>query len=484
MRKKVIFSLLFFLFSAYLFAGRRALIIGIDHYKLNNRYGGKLDITGCTNDAVDLKSLLTERFDFNESEIRLLLNHEATRESILEGFRWLVEETEPQDWIFVSYAGHGTQISDSDGDEEDGKDEGICPYNIDPVKRLNIISDDEINEFVKQLKDRRAFFLFDSCHSGTIKRGRLSKTSELRQAGYFARLLPPASLLKKETRYRGDTSHYFYAESERKSRFGVDFAQGAGEIVVFSAAAPHQVAIPVNVNTDHPNGAMTYSVLRGLEGGADKNHDGVITYRELHEFSKEYLKIVISRDLKVIKFEQDPQIDAEPEKIEDPVFFLTPQAELSNLINPYSTFNIDLRLHGKPLNQVKLKEYVAYYVESEESGYLYLYAISVDGEVTCLLPNLYQRENYIKAGEGMIVPPPEANFRIEAVEPPGKMRILAIVTKKPLDLDRFCGGREEELLHTLGSDELKELVRSTRGITRALTPSEWAAAVTELEIIK
>jgi len=108
----------------------------------------------------------------------------------------------------------------------------------------------------------------------------------------------------------------------------------------------------------------------------------------------------------------------------------------------------------------------------------------VDEEVTCLLPNLYQRDNFIEAGEGVIIPPPDGKFSIETVEPLGKMRTLAIVAERPLDLARFCGSREEELLHTLGSDELKELVRSTRGITRILSPTEWAAAVIEADIVK
>ncbi|MGB2845090.1 MAG: DUF4384 domain-containing protein, partial [Candidatus Aminicenantaceae bacterium] len=130
------------------------------------------------------------------------------------------------------------------------------------------------------------------------------------------------------------------------------------------------------------------------------------------------------------------------------------------------------------------KDFVEFYIDSERSGYLYIFAISVDGEVTCLLPNLYQKDNFIEAGEGVVIPPSDGKFAIEAVEPLGKMRTVAIVAEKPLDLARFCGGREEELLHTLGSDELKELVRSTRGITKVFSPSEWAASVIEIYIVK
>lgn len=476
MKKSIVFISLFLLFSVYLLSARRALIIGIDHYMTNDIYGGKLDLKGCANDALDIKNILIEKFDFKENEMRLLLNQDATKESILEGFQWLVRETKSQDWVIFSFSGHGKQIQDLNGDEEDGLDECICPYDVEPKYLLNLISDDDINQFIIKLKDRRGFFLFDSCHSGTIKRGISPEANGINKGGYFARILPSPDLLEEESQYRGKQTYKYYAESKKDIKSGVDFAQGAGEILVLSASAPHQVAIPINIFSDHPNGAMTYSVLKGLRGGADKNNDDVITYRELLQFSRDYLRS--------LKLEQEPQIDAEPGKIDKPIFFLTPQAELSNLINSSSSFSINLRLFGGTSNKIKLKDHVEFYVDSEKSGYLYLFAISVDGEVCCLLPNLYQKDNHIEAREGIIIPPFDGKFSIETVEPLGKMRALAIVAERPLDLARFCGSREDELLHTLGSDELKELVRSTRGITRVLSQAEWAAAVLEIYIVK
>jgi hypothetical protein len=171
-------------------------------------------------------------------------------------------------------------------------------------------------------------------------------------------------------------------------------------------------------------------------------------------------------------------------KLEKPVFFLTPQDELSNLINSSSTFSINLRLFGRTSDRIKLGEHLEFYVDSEKSGYLYLFAISPDGEVYCLLPNLEQKNNRLVAREGILIPPPDGKFSIEIVEPLGKMRTLAIVAERPLDLARFCASREEELLHSLGSDELKELVRSTREIKRILSPAEWAAAVIDIDIVK
>ena len=79
MKKSIVFISLFLLFSVYLLSARRALIIGIDHYMANDIYGGKLDLKGCANDALDIKNILIEKFDFKENEMRLLLNQDATK---------------------------------------------------------------------------------------------------------------------------------------------------------------------------------------------------------------------------------------------------------------------------------------------------------------------------------------------------------------------------------------------------------------------
>ena len=476
MKKRAFLVLVLFFLSSHLFSARRALIIGIEHYIANDKYGGMLDIQGCKNDALDMRRILIERFNFHEYEIHLLLNHQATREAILEGLRWLVRETKSQDWVFFSFAGHGTQIKDIDGDEEDGFDECICPFDVEPKYRLNLISDDEINWFIQELKDRNTFFLFDSCHSGTMKRGVLPVSEAMKKAHYFARLLPPPSILEEKPLSRGGRDLTYYAESEKETKSGIDFSESIGKIVVFSAAAPHQIALPVNIKSDHPNGAMTYAVLMGLKGGADKNDDGAITYRELLEFSQDYMSL--------LRLEQEPQIDAEPEMIDQSIFFLSPPEELSHLMNASSTFNINLRLYERSSDKIKVEDHVKYYVQSERSGYLYLFAISVEGEVTGLFPNPFQKDNFIRGGKDVIIPPTDGAFYIKAVEPLGKMKILAIVSNRQLDLDRFCSDRVEDLLQPLGNEELKELVRSTRDLTLTLFPTEWAAEVIEVEIVR
>jgi hypothetical protein len=56
--------------------------------------------------------------------------------------RWLIGGTQPGDSLFFHYSGHGSQVVDHSGDEEDGLDETICPVDF---KSAGQIIDDEVN---------------------------------------------------------------------------------------------------------------------------------------------------------------------------------------------------------------------------------------------------------------------------------------------------------------------------------------------------
>lgn len=117
------------------------------------------------------------------------VTHEApTRKNILNSMKWLVQDAKPGDNLLFFFAGHGGQSRDTDGDEEDGQDEHICPViqgqhpkfaaalegSLEREEADDLlgrpISDDEI--FEQMLKDLpegvRLTTIFDACHSQTM----------------------------------------------------------------------------------------------------------------------------------------------------------------------------------------------------------------------------------------------------------------------------------------------------------------------------
>jgi hypothetical protein len=93
---------------------------------------------------------------------------DATCANILSTMRSFLGQAGADDTVYFHFAGHGLQVDDENGDEDDGKDEAIAPYDA------KLILDDEIWEVVSSLDAGRAILIFESCHSGTAERGLVS----------------------------------------------------------------------------------------------------------------------------------------------------------------------------------------------------------------------------------------------------------------------------------------------------------------------
>jgi len=70
-------------------------------------------------------------------------------------------------------------------------------------------------------------------------------------------------------------------------------------------------------------------------------------------------------------------------------------------------------------------------VKSAREGYLYLFYFMADGKINCLFPNQYQTDNRIPAGQLIVVPKQDAEFRIRIGPPCGAEILKAVVSLEP-----------------------------------------------------
>mmetsp|Transcript_4921 Transcript_4921/g.10335 ORF Transcript_4921/g.10335 Transcript_4921/m.10335 type:complete len:333 (-) Transcript_4921:192-1190(-) len=144
---------------------KRAVLIGI------NYVGQKGELSGCHNDALNIKEYLIDVQGFDESDMTILLDDgkhlNPTKANIMGALDGLVRCSVPGDVIFVHYSGHGGRVRDKSGDEDDGYDETLIP--VDFKRAGQIIDDDLYSKFVCALKPGiMATCLMDCCHSGTV----------------------------------------------------------------------------------------------------------------------------------------------------------------------------------------------------------------------------------------------------------------------------------------------------------------------------
>ncbi len=140
---------------------RRALLVGVSRYR-----DVKAHLTGPTYDVADMERLLKNRFDF--TDVRELLNEDATPDAFRSAMATLTEDSGPRDWVVVYFSGHGGQIDDSEGEEGDGKDETLVFYEPGEGEHGHIV-DDEFNQMLRKLygKTTNLVIILDSCHAGT-----------------------------------------------------------------------------------------------------------------------------------------------------------------------------------------------------------------------------------------------------------------------------------------------------------------------------
>ncbi len=138
---------------------RRALCVGINDYP-----GTASDLAGCVNDAKDWGAALKAR----GFAVTTLLDQQADRKSLLAAIRGLVSQAAADETVVFTFSGHGSFVPDTDGDEPDGTDECICPWD---VAKSGPITDDELHSiYESKAAGVKLIVISDSCHSGTVAR--------------------------------------------------------------------------------------------------------------------------------------------------------------------------------------------------------------------------------------------------------------------------------------------------------------------------
>ncbi|MBA4017479.1 MAG: hypothetical protein C0483_09935 [Pirellula sp.] len=158
---------------------RYALLVGCTEY---SELGPDYRLQGPDNDVGLIHRMLRERFQFQDTDIVHLVAAQPpmlrpTRINILRELERLTERIRDGDQVVLLLAGHGSQLPDYDGDEDDGFDEVFLPEdtprsaNAGNVERG--ITDDALASFFGQWRQKGAnvLFLADTCHSGTMSRG-------------------------------------------------------------------------------------------------------------------------------------------------------------------------------------------------------------------------------------------------------------------------------------------------------------------------
>lgn len=133
---------------------KRALVVGMVDSQLAGACPGA-DVDS------DVAALLFTEQGFS---VRRLNDRQCTRAAALSAMREMIAGAEVGSLLCLYWSGHGGQTADRNGDESDGMDEYLCPWDAP------LFDDDLAVLFDKIPEGVRVFCIFDTCNSGTMAR--------------------------------------------------------------------------------------------------------------------------------------------------------------------------------------------------------------------------------------------------------------------------------------------------------------------------
>jgi len=290
---------------------KKAFLAGINAYR-------DAPLRGCVNDVKAMQELLRgSLYEFKEENIKLITDREATTKAIEEGLAWLAEGDDEKAVRVFHYAGHGHFAPDKSGDESDGRDEALVPYDH---QTAGYLIDDKLKKLYSRFSaNSNLTLIMDCCNSGTSQRGP-------EEEDVYYRFMPNTYDERKEIAAAKKKFHEAQREFVRnevqgfasvrgrdlalekrieeamqkfeKQRFGEIRTRG-GNILLAACEDDQQAADAKMAGTYH--GAFTFYLVKFL-----RESQGKITYHDL--IAK------LGRTLYDHSFKQNPQLESKVER--------------------------------------------------------------------------------------------------------------------------------------------------------------------------
>jgi hypothetical protein len=256
-----------------------ALHIGLNSVSPAHYAGWSGELTACEFDANDMAAVAKA----SGMKTTVLLTKKGTRANALAALRGAAKALKAGDLFFLTYSGHGGQVPDVTGEEQDKKDETWCLYDGE------LIDDELYLELSRFAEGVRILVLSDSCHSGTVTRAPMPEADALRPAGR-SKMMPPAVAMRT---YREHQAFYDRLQKAVASEAGNSLSLDPDAMLARIAVSPRLTAIAgeckaavllisgcqdnqTSMDGDH-NGAFTEQLLQVWNHGAYRG-----TYAKFH----------------------------------------------------------------------------------------------------------------------------------------------------------------------------------------------------------
>lgn len=149
------------------------------------------------------------------------------------------------------------------------------------------------------------------------------------------------------------------------------------------------------------------------------------------------------------------------------------------IVNPVPTdlqvrtwVNKDPGKTGNPVYQIGERIQVS--VQVNQDAYVYLFSVKSTGEIGLILPNAFDQNNFLRAGETRTFPPATgARYTLDVGGPEGQDRVLAVASRQALSLSQIANIQTGQV-NVQGADNL---ARALSIVVTPLPQQDWISNV-------
>lgn len=248
-----------------------ALLIGVSNYS----FGSGWSNTSATNDLKLLDTLLQQQ-GFLAEHISIIENEAATKKGMLSAIKTqLLNKVQKGGTAVFHFSGHGQQIVDNNGDEVDGYDEALVPYDSPQQYRVGVyegeklLRDEEFGVLLQAVRQKlgkngHLLVTIDACHSGTATRG-LARTRG-------------TDIIMADSTYIAHQRHRGFDTRQQEDEPAQEMTELASMLSLFSSS-PNQRSFEYTTRIGKSYGLFTYALSRAFQNMTPSS-----TYQELFAY--------------------------------------------------------------------------------------------------------------------------------------------------------------------------------------------------------
>ena len=237
---------------------KRAFMVGISNYSSSQQFAdekGWNDIHGDNDVKLIIPTLKKQGFT-----IQKLCNKEATAYNIRKSLKAFSTKCKSGDIVYLHFSCHGQPFEDYNGDESDGWDEALIPY--DALKEYqqgkytgeNHIIDDELNGYLKTIRNSIGpkgivYVVIDACHAGSSYRGEEDEDS---------------IVIRGTDKGFSRTNKQYAPRIDKRGKIKVEKSAQMANICILEACRSYQVNSEIRVEGKY-YGSLSYYVNKVLQ---------------------------------------------------------------------------------------------------------------------------------------------------------------------------------------------------------------------------